>query len=158
MVKSSNVGAIGVGFRLGQERLSRYVRRFGFGQSLSPDFPSESPGIVGDPSKLTMRGLASMSMGYQIAVTPLQMAAAIGAVANGGELISPRVVRAITQNGVRAVSEKRVIRRAISIDTASELTGIMEEIVERGTGRRAQVPGYSVAGKTGTAEKLIDTR
>ena len=158
MVKSSNVGAIEVGFRLGQEKLSRYVRRFGFGQSLSPDFPSESPGIVGDPSKLTMRGLASMSMGYQIAVTPLQMAAAIGAVANGGELISPRVVRAITQNGVRAVSEKRVIRRAISIDTAAELTGIMEEIVERGTGRRAQVPGYSVAGKTGTAEKLIDKR
>ncbi len=158
MVKSSNVGAIEVGFRLGQERFSRYVRRFGFGQSLSPDFPSENRGLVGDPSKLSMRGLASMAMGYQVAVTPLQMAAAIGAVANGGELISPRVVRSIRQNGVREVSEQRVIRRAISVDTAAELTEIMEEIVRRGTGRRAQVPGYSVAGKTGTAEKLIDGR
>ena len=158
MVKSSNVGVIEVGFRLGQERFSRYVRRFGFGQLLSPDFPSESRGLVGDPSKLSVRGLASMSMGYQVAVTPLQMAAAIGAVANGGELISPRVVRSISQNGVREISEQRVIRRAISVDTAADLTEIMEEIVERGTGRRAQVPGYSVAGKTGTAEKLIDGR
>lgn len=158
MVKSSNVGVIEVGFRLGQERFSRYVRRFGFGQLLSPDFPSESRGLVGDPSKLSVRGLASMSMGYQVAVTPLQMAAAIGAVANGGELISPRVVRSIRQNGVREISEQRVIRRAISVDTAADLTEIMEEIVQRGTGRRAQVPGYSVAGKTGTAEKLIDGR
>ena len=158
MVKSSNVGVIEVGFRLGQERFSRYVRRFGFGQLLSQDFPSESRGLVGDPSKLSVRGLASMSMGYQVAVTPLQMAAAIGAVANGGELISPRVVRSIRQNGVREISEQRVIRRAISVDTAADLTEIMEEIVQRGTGRRAQVPGYSVAGKTGTAEKLIDGR
>ena len=158
MVKSSNVGVIEVGFRLGQERFSRYVRRFGFGQLLSPDFPSESRGLVGDPSKLSVRGLASMSMGYQVAVTPLQMASAIGAVANGGELIAPRVVRSISQNGVREISEQRVIRRAISVDTAADLTEIMEEIVQRGTGRRAQVPGYSVAGKTGTAEKLIDGR
>ena len=86
------------------------------------------------------------------------MASAIGAVANGGELIAPRVVRSISQNGVREISEQRVIRRAISVDTAADLTEIMEEIVQRGTGRRAQVPGYSVAGKTGTAEKLIDGR
>ncbi|GIT66857.1 MAG: hypothetical protein Ct9H300mP25_03290 [Acidobacteriota bacterium] len=145
MVKSSNVGAIEVGFRLGQEKFSRYVRRFGFGQSLSPDFPSKNRGLVGDPSKLSMRGLASMSMGYQVAVTPLQMAAAIGAVANGGQLISPRVVRSIRQNGVQENSEQRVIRRAISVDTSAELTEIMEEIVQRGTGRRAQIPGYSVA-------------
>lgn len=158
MVKSSNVGAIEVGFRLGQEKFSRYVRRFGFGQSLSPDFPSENRGLVGDPSKLSMRGLASMSMGYQVAVTPLQMAAAIGAVANGGQLISPRVVRSIRQNGVQENSEQRVIRRAISVDTSAELTEIMEEIVQRGTGRRAQIPGYSVAGKTGTSEKLINGR
>jgi len=158
MVKSSNVGVIEVGFRLGQERFSRYVRRFGFGQLLSPDFPSESRGLVGDPSKLSVRGLASMSMGYQVAVTPLQMASAIGAVANGGELISPRVVRSVRQDGVREITEPRVIRRAISTETAADLTEIMEEIVQRGTGRQAQVPGYSVAGKTGTAEKLVDGR
>lgn len=158
IVKSSNVGAIRVGLRLGPERLSRYVRRFGFGQALSPDFPSENPGIVWNPAKLNDRALASIAMGYQVAVTPLQMAAAVAAVANGGELLAPRIVRAITQNGGRETPERRVIRRAISTDTAAELTEIMEAVVARGTGRRAQVPGYTVAGKTGTAEKLIDGR
>ena len=156
MVKSSNVGAIQVGLRLGPERLSRYVRRFGFGQALSPDFPSESPGIVWNPSALNDRALASIAMGYQVAVTPLQMAAAVAAVANGGELLVPRVVRAVTQNGVRETVERRVIRRSISTATAAELTEIMKLVVERGTARRAQLPGYTVAGKTGTAEKLID--
>ena len=158
IVKSSNVGAIRVGLRLGPERLSRYVRRFGFGQALSPDFPSESPGIVWKPSALNDRALASISMGYQVAVTPLQMAAAVAAVANGGELLAPRVVRAVSQNGVRVEPERRVIRRAISPDTAARLTTIMEAVTERGTARRAQVPGYAVAGKTGTSEKLIDGR
>lgn len=156
LVKSSNVGAIMVGLRLGPERLTRYVRRFGFGEALSPDLPAESPGIVWNPSKLTERALASLSMGYHVSVTPLQMVAAVAAVANGGELLEPRVVRAVHQNGRRAESERRVIRRAITRDTAAELTAIMEQVTQRGTGRRAQVPGYTVAGKTGTAEKLID--
>ena len=83
IVKSSNVGAIKIGLRLGPERLSRYVRRFGFGQSLSRDFPAESPGLVTSPARLTDRGVASVSMGYEVAVTPLQLAAAASAVANG---------------------------------------------------------------------------
>ena len=157
MVKSSNVGAVRVGLRLGAERLSRYVRRFGFGETLSPDFPSESPGIVWDPSDLNDSAVASISMGYQVSVTPLQMAAAVAAVANGGELIQPRVVRAVMQNGIRQEFEPRVIRRAISNETAAELTSIMESVVERGTARRAQVPGYTVAGKTGTASKLVQS-
>ncbi len=156
VVKSSNVGAILVGLRLGPERLSRYVRRFGFGASLSPDLPAENPGIVWKPSALTERALASLSMGYQVAVTPLQMAAAVAAIANGGELLEPRVVRAVYQNGRRAESERRVIRRAITRETAAKLTTIMEQVTQRGTARRAQVPGYTVAGKTGTSEKLID--
>jgi len=155
MVKSSNVGAVRVGLRLGAERLSRYVRRFGFGETLSSDFPSENPGIVWDPSDLNDSAVASISMGYQVSVTPLQMATAVAAVANGGELIQPRVVRAVMQNGIRQEFEPRVIRRAISNETAAELTSIMESVVERGTARRAQVPGYTVAGKTGTASKLV---
>ena len=156
LVVSSNVGAIQIGLRLGPERLSRYVRRFGFGEALSPDFPSESAGIVSNSTSLTDRNVASLSMGYNVAVTPLQMAAAVAAIANGGELIEPRVVRAIHQNGQRAESPMRIIRRVITRDTAAELTTIMEAIVERGTGRRAQVTGYIAAGKTGTAEKLIN--
>ena len=158
IIKSSNVGAIKVGLRLGPERLSRYVRRFGFGQTLSRDFPAENRGIVTDPSRLTDQGVASVSMGYQVAVTPLQMAVATNAVANAGELLEPKVVQAIIRNGIRTEMPVRVIRRAISAETASEMTSIMEAVVERGTARAAQVQGYKVAGKTGTAEKIIDGR
>jgi len=158
IVKSSNVGTIKVGLRLGPERLSRYVRRFGFGEALSRDLPGESSGIVHNPSDLNDRGVASVAMGYQVSVTPLQMAAAVSAVANGGELVEPRAVRAIVRNGVRVQRGRRVVRRAISEKTAAELTSIMEAVVERGTARAAQIPGYSVAGKTGTSEKVINGR
>ena len=158
IVKSSNVGVIKVGLRLGPERLSRYVRRFGFGQSLSRDFPAESRGLVTSPARLTDRGVASVSMGYQVAVTPLQMAAAVSAVANGGELLEPKVVQAVIRNGILVETPRRVIRTAISSETAVELASIMEAVVERGTARAAQIPGYTVAGKTGTTEKLIDGR
>ena len=97
-------------------------------------------------------------MGYQVAVTPLQLAAAVGAVANGGELLEPRAVRAVIRDGRRTERPRRVIQRAIAPETAAELTGIMEAVVERGTARAARIPGYTVAGKTGTAEKLIDGR
>lgn len=156
IVRSSNVGAIQVGLRLGPERLSRYVRRYGFGQALSADFPSESSGLVWTPESLTDRAIASIAMGYQVAVTPLQVAAAVGAVANGGDLIAPRLVRAVVRPDGRDERERRVIRRAISRQTAAELTDIMRQVVERGTARNARVPGYTIAGKTGTAEKLID--
>ena len=158
IVKSSNVGAIRVGLRLGPERLSRYVRRFGFGEALSPDLPSESPGIVHPPASLGDQSVVSISMGYEVAVTPLQMAAAASAVANGGELVEPRAVRAILRNGVRDERPRRVIRRAITEATAAELTSIMEAVVERGTARAARIPGYTVAGKTGTTEKIVGGR
>jgi len=158
IVKSSNVGAIKVGLRLGPERLSRYVRRFGFGQALSPDLPGESAGIVYPPASLDDQGVVSVSMGYQVAVTPLQMAAAASVVANGGELVEPRAVRAVLRAGTRAERPRRVIRRAITEATAAELTSMMEAVVERGTATAAQIAGYTVAGKTGTTEKLIDGR
>ena len=158
IVKSSNVGAILAGLRLGPERLSRYVDRFGFGRALAPDFPAESAGLVWSADALNDRAIASIAMGYQVAVTPLQMAAAVAAVANGGELLQPRVVRTVTRNGARVMSERRVIRRALARETAAELTEIMTAVTERGTARRARVAGYAVAGKTGTAEKLIDGR
>ena len=158
MVKSSNVGAIRVGLRIGPQRFGERVRRFGFGQALSRDFPGESPGIVWNPAHLNERALASLSMGYQIAVTPLQMASAVAAIANGGDLVQTRVVRAVLRDGQREEFGSRVIRRVVSRDTAAEMTAIMEAVAERGTARRARVPGYTVAGKTGTAEKLIDGR
>jgi cell division protein FtsI (penicillin-binding protein 3) len=158
MVKSSNVGAIRIGFKVGTTRLSQYVERFGFGHPISSDFPGESPGIVWDAAKWTDSALMSVSMGYQIGVTPLQMAAAISSVANGGQLVEPRAVRAVYRDDRRLAVTPRTVRRTISAGTAATLTAIMEEIVERGTGQAAQVPGYTVAGKTGTAAKLVGGR
>jgi cell division protein FtsI (penicillin-binding protein 3) len=159
IVKSSNVGAIKVGLRLGAERLGLYIRRFGFGRPISPDFPGESPGIVWDPAKLTDSALASVSMGYQVAVTPLQMAAAVSSVANGGDLIQPRVVRAVIKDGKRIAVPRKVLRRTIGPGTAAELTQIMEGVVNAGgTATRASVESYTVAGKTGTAQKLVNGR
>ena len=156
IIKSSNVGAIKVALKLGPEKVSDYVRRFGFGQPTSPDFRGESPGIVWDPSKLTDSALASVAMGYQVGVTPLQMAAAVSTVANGGELVQPRVVRAVIRDRQRLAVPRKVITRAITTNTAATLTQIMEGVVTEGTGKAAQIPGYTVAGKTGTAKKLVN--
>jgi cell division protein FtsI (penicillin-binding protein 3) len=156
IVKSSNVGAIKIGFRVGTERLSRYVARFGFGHPVSPDFPGESPGIVWDAAKWTDSALMSVSMGYQVGVTPLQMIAAVGSVANGGELLEPRVIRAVSRESRRYDVRPKIVRRVISAETAAALTTIMEDVVDRGTAKAAQIPGYTIAGKTGTAAKLID--
>ena len=158
IVKSSNVGAIKVGLRLGPERLSRYISRFGFGRPVGPDFRGENPGIVWNPASLDSSALASVSMGYQVAVTPLQMAAAVSSVANGGTLYEPRVVRAVINDGQRVPVERKVVRRTVSRETAAELTAIMEAVVDRGTARTAQIPGYTIAGKTGTAAKLVNRR
>lgn len=156
IVKSSNVGAIKVGLQLGPERLGLYVKRFGFGRAASPDFPGESPGIVWNPARLTDSALASVSMGYQVGVTPLQMAAAVSAVANGGELVEPRVVRAVIADGQRASVPRKAVGRPVSPGTAATLTEIMEQVTVTGTGKAARVDGYPVAGKTGTAQKVVN--
>ena len=158
IVKSSNVGAIKVGLRVGAERMGLYMRRFGFGRPSSPDFPGESPGIVWDASKLNDSALASVSMGYQVAVTPLQMAAAASAVANGGTLYEPHVVRAIVKGNERTPVAPKVVREAIRPETAATLNQIMQRVVTDGTGRNARLVSYSVAGKTGTADKLVNGR
>ena len=156
IVKSSNVGAIKVALKVGPERMGDYVQRFGFGKPSSPDFRGENPGIVWDVSKLSDSALASVAMGYQVGVTPLQMAAAVSAVANGGELVQPRAVRAVIRDGKRLTVPRKVLDRAINPETAATLTAIMEEVVVRGTGTKAQIPGFTVAGKTGTAKKLVN--
>ncbi len=155
IVKSSNVGAIKVGLTLGAERLGRYVRRFGFGAKLCPDVAGETPGRLSDPGQWTESTLASVSMGYEIGVSPLQMATAVSSVANGGLLIQPRIVRALRTGTGRREIEPNEMRRSINPDTSAELTTIMEQVVERGTGTKAQIPGYTIAGKTGTAGKVV---
>jgi cell division protein FtsI (penicillin-binding protein 3) len=158
IVKSSNIGAVKIGFRVGTDRMSRFVGLFGFGRQVSPDFPAENPGIVWRPEKWTDTALASVSMGYQVAVTPLQMVAAVSSVANGGLYVEPRVVRAVYRDGRRYQLAPKTLRRTVSADTAATLTTIMETVVTSGTAKRAQIPGYTIAGKTGTAQKLINGR
>jgi cell division protein FtsI/penicillin-binding protein 2 len=154
LVKSSNVGAIKVGLRLGAARLVDYVRRFGFGQAVAPDLPGESRGIVWKADDLTDSALASVSMGYQVSVTPIQMAAAVNSIATGGALMAPRVVRAFLDGPRRIERPPHEVRRTVSPRTAATLTAIMEDVVARGTAEAAQIPGYTVAGKTGTAAKI----
>ena len=156
IIKSSNIGAVKIGLRVGAERLSRFVGLYGFGQRVSPDFPAENTGIVWSHDKLNESALASISMGYQVAITPLQMVAAISAVANAGQYVEPRVLRAVYRNGVRYQVTPKVVRRTVSADTAAALTTIMEGVVTDGTAKRAAIDGYTVAGKTGTAQKLIN--
>ncbi len=159
IVKSSNVGAIKVGLKLGAERMGLYVRRFGFGRPTSPDFPGESPGIVWEPSKLNDSALASVSMGYQVGVTPLQMAAAASVIANGGTLFEPHVVRAIVKGGHAHV------RRAEAGAPRDSGRDRGDAHRHHGEGRDATAPrkgarlvSYDVAGKTGTADKLVNGR
>jgi cell division protein FtsI (penicillin-binding protein 3) len=158
IIKSSNIGAVKIGFKVGTERMSRFVGAYGFGRQVSPDFPAENPGIVWRPEKWTDTALASVSMGYQVAVTPLQMVAAVSSVANGGIYVEPRVIRAVYRDGRRYQLTPKTLRRTVSADTAATLTTIMESVVSSGTAKRAQIPGYTIAGKTGTAQKLIDGR
>jgi cell division protein FtsI (penicillin-binding protein 3) len=158
IVRSSNVGAVKIGLKIGAERLGVYINRFGFGRPTSPDFPSESPGIVWNPAKLNDSALASVAMGYQVGVTPLQVVAAVNAVANGGTWIEPRVVRSYVSEGFKTRVSAKVTRTAIKPETVAKVLPIMEAVVQEkiGTATRAQVPGYMVAGKTGTADKLVN--
>jgi cell division protein FtsI (penicillin-binding protein 3) len=160
IVRSSNVGAIKIGLRVGADRLSRYVQAFGFGQALLPDLAGQSRGIVWNPKKINDSALASMSMGYQVGVTPVQMISAASVVANGGVLYQPHVVRAIVRGTDRQPVPIKPLRRVISTETAGKLTTIMEGVVERveGTGKAARLDGFQVAGKTGTAAKLVNGR
>ena len=156
--QSSNVGTIQIGLRLGGKKLDSYVRRFGFGSKTGLDFPGESPGLVLDRDDWTGPTIATIPIGQGIAVTPLQMAAAYSTLANGGVWIEPKLVAATIGNRGRAeASPPAATRRVVSRRTAREMTKILTGVTKDGTGIEAQIPGYEVAGKTGTAQKPLAT-
>lgn len=154
VVNSSNVGTIKVALRLGADRLARYVQRFGFGQKLAPGFSGASAGMW-DPN-VNDSGLASISMGYQVGVTPLQMVTAVSAIANGGQLMEPHILGAVVRNGQPQRVEPKVLRRVVQPSTAATLVGMLEGVVSRGTAKAGQVEGFVAAGKTGTAKKVME--
>ena len=156
IIKSSNVGAIKVCAEARARKIGDYVKRFGFGSPSSPDFRGESPGMVWDPeSKLNDSALASVAMGYQVGVTPLQMAAAVSAVANGGELVQPRAVRAVIRDGVACRSLVRS-SSASSAPTPWRRSPRSWRRRHRWHREAGEDCGYTVAGKTGTAKKLLN--
>ncbi|HEY7370347.1 MAG TPA: penicillin-binding protein [Thermoanaerobaculia bacterium] len=152
--RSSNVGIIRIGLRLGPERLWRGASAMGVGRPTGVDLPGESPGIFRPLDRWTRLSTASISMGQEVAVTPLQLARLTAAVANGGMLVTPRVVdRILYPDGRVETNPSPPPVRLLSTETAERLRSILTGVVERGTGRLAAIPGFRVAGKTGTAQK-----
>ncbi|OAT86708.1 penicillin-binding transpeptidase domain-containing protein [Desulfotomaculum copahuensis] len=143
-----------VGLRLGRDRLYKYIQGFGFGSPTNIDLPGEEPGIVIPEKNASPLNVATMSIGQSIAVTPVQLLTAICAVANGGQLLQPHLVKEIANGTGKVIKDVRpqLVRRVISAETASQETGLLEKVVTKGTGQKALVPGYTVAGKTGTAQ------
>ena len=154
--RSSNIGAAKAAMALGENRLYRYLQAFGFGERTDIDLPGEATGLLKHPRSWGRRSLASIAMGQEIGVTPLQLIAAVSVVANGGLLMKPYIVSEIRDAGGRLVKQgaPQVRRRVISAETAVTLSRILEGVVAQGTGTKAAIPGFRVAGKTGTAQKI----
>jgi cell division protein FtsI (penicillin-binding protein 3) len=153
---SSNVGTIQIGLRLGGRKLDRYVRKFGFGSVTGLDFPGESPGIVLDRSDWTGPTIATIPIGQGIAVTPLQLIQAYSTLANRGVSVEPKLLYAtLGSEGRVDPSPPPARHRVVSRSTARKMTKILRGVVEKGTGIEAQIPGYDVAGKTGTAQEPL---
>lgn len=153
---SSNIGATKVGEKLNKERYFKYIERFGFGRPTGIDMPGESAGVVRPVREWSPIDLATHSFGQGIAVTPIQLVMAYGAIANGGFLMRPFVVRRVVgpRGEVLVDNQPQVVRRVIAEKTAYLLTSILKGVVsEGGTGVMAGVEGFEVAGKTGTAQK-----
>jgi len=154
--KSSNVGIIKVGRTIPRERFDEFIRRFGFGRRTGIELPGERSGQITPLVSWSVLSPASMSMGQEIAVTALQLASALAAVANGGIRVPPRVVLGTRDaSGRFEPSLAPEPLRVISERTARTMAGILEGVVARGTGTKAAVPGYRLAGKTGTAQKVV---
>ncbi len=156
VAKSSDVGMIRVAQRLGRDNLNRYMREFGFGAPTGVDLPGESSGLLRPLNKWSAISLASLSFGQEIGVTALQMTMAAAAVANGGYLMKPLVVKQIESPSGDVVQEMKPVatRRVLEPQTVEVLTEILTSVVKEGTGRQAAIPGFTVAGKTGTAQKI----
>jgi len=155
--KSSNVGTVKLGLRLGNEKLHEYVSRFGFGQKTGIELPGEESGLLRPTHQWSKISIGAISIGQEIGVTPVQMIRAMAAIANGGYLINPVIVKQINSpEGDLTDQPKRFRKQIIQPTTISQLKRAMSTVVSEGTGRATQLNGYSSAGKTGTAQKIVD--
>jgi cell division protein FtsI/penicillin-binding protein 2 len=144
LAQSSNVGSVMIGLKLGEQRFDRWVHRFGFGRRTGVDLPGEAPGIVPRAQDYSGSSIGNLPIGQGLAVTPVQMATAYTAIANHGLMRRPYLVR----------GEERPGRRVLGAAVADRVSRMLEGVLgPGGTAQEAQVPGYRLAGKTGTAEK-----
>ena len=154
--KSSNIGLLKIGNKIGSETLYKYIRNFGFGKKTGVDLPGEEIGIVQPLSSWRPINLATVSFGQGIAVTPIQMLSAYGAIANGGILNKPYIIKKVI--GPEGVPFKKYLpekgKRILSEETSSCLRGILRRVIEGGTGSLIKIKGLDLAGKTGTAQKV----
>ncbi|HYH05854.1 MAG TPA: penicillin-binding transpeptidase domain-containing protein [Thermoanaerobaculia bacterium] len=155
IVNSSNVGTVRVALTLGEQRLYDWVRRFGFGERTGLTLPGEEGGLLRPTQKWTAVSPASISIGQEIGVTPLQITRAMGAVATGGMLVEPRIVQKVVDDAGNTIYEpaRNAPRRVMSEKTAAVMNEILKNVVTRGTGSNAALAEHVVAGKTGTAQK-----
>lgn len=153
---SINTGMARIGLTTGPKILSDYVKAFGFGQSTGIELPGEGDGILFDPDTMADIDTASMSIGQGIAVTPLQMVRAFGALANNGEMMKPHIIKSINNpdGSVYKEIQPEVVGQPIPEAIAKTIDGILEKEVSEGGGHKAYVDGYHFGGKTGTAQKL----
>lgn len=153
--KSSNIAVLKTAQELGRKGFYEYARAFGFGCLTGVEFPGEVQGVLRNPAYWSRRSLATLSIGYEVSVTALQLVNAYSAIANRGLLMEPKLVKAVIDPEGNVVERVRptVIRRVVSEDTARLLTGFLCGVVEQGTGVKARIKGVKVAGKTGTAMK-----
>jgi cell division protein FtsI (penicillin-binding protein 3) len=157
IAESSNVGTIRVAERLGKDRLASWLDRFGFGSRTGIDFPGEAEGILLPREQWWVTSMGTIPLGQGIAVTPLQMALVYSTIANDGVLVRPRLVRGtIGEDGRFHPTAQGKERRVVSRRTARRVREMLVRVVEEGTGKQARVPGYRIAGKTGTARKPLD--
>jgi cell division protein FtsI (penicillin-binding protein 3) len=155
LAQSSNIGAIKLGLRVGDTSMYDFIKRYGFGSRTGVELPGETAGLVRPVTRWQPSSIGSIAMGQEVGVTPLQMAAAYGAVANAGVRVAPHLVREIRNAaGATVYKANPEQRRVISAETATQLKGMLEGVTLRGTAKKAQLDGYTAAGKTGTAQKI----
>ncbi len=157
LAHSSNIGAAKLGIQLGKDRFYQYIRRYGFGETTGISLPGEISGLVNPPYRWSELDITRVPMGQSVAVTPLQLVTAMSAVANGGILMKPILISEIDDaDGRPVVTYSPVqVRRVISTDTSRKIVSALKDVVSRdGTAKDAAVPGFAVAGKTGTAQKI----
>src|SRR5205809_4258833 len=157
LIKSSNIGAAKLALSVGDQKFYEYVRRFGFGERTGIELPGEINGLIRPPRSWSKISITRIPMGHEIGVTPLQMTVAMATIANGGKLIMPRMVKSITTSEGKSISSLSpvVLRQVISPETAKEIGDALRGVVsDSGTAAAAAVPGFTIAGKTGTAQKV----